>query len=177
MVQNPYGSDLKADNICEGDEDEDEDTLEEFNLTCEDADFKDEAEGAGDQPMTVSAEHELLAPSALAQMASQHVRPTLPAWLPSEYQQLCECLIHKMKNNSSHLPTCYDRQTFFNRPENPFLVTKSTFQLTPGLFHQPQFFMWLLHLLVDRIPCPACLDAGCQPAHGSHIYLQKHGFA
>ncbi|KAG2103734.1 uncharacterized protein F5147DRAFT_808699 [Suillus discolor] len=177
MVQNPYGSDLKADNVHEGDEDEDEDMLEEFNLTCEDADLEDEAESTGDQPMTVNAEHEMSALSAPAQMARQHARPTLPAWLPSEYQRLRERLIHEIKNNSSHLPTCYDRQTFFDGPENPFLVAKSTFQLTPGLFHQPRFFIWLPHLLVDRIPCPACLDAGRQPAHGSCVYLQKHGFA
>lgn len=70
----------------------------------------------------------------------QHVRPALPAWLPSAYQQLREHFVCEMKkkeknNNSSHLPTCQDddQQTFFDGPENHFLVAKSTFQLTPGL--------------------------------------------
>ncbi|KAG1729206.1 uncharacterized protein EDB91DRAFT_1060137 [Suillus paluster] len=82
-----------------------------------------------------------------------------------------------MRSNSSHLPTCYDHHTFFDGAENAFLVARSTFQLTPGLFHQPRFFVWLPHLLVDRIPCPSCLKAGRQVTRGSRVYLQKHGFA
>lgn len=30
---------------------------------------------------------------------------------------------------------------------------------------------------MDRIPCPACRDAGRQPVKSSCVYLQKHGFA
>ncbi|KAG1904837.1 uncharacterized protein F5891DRAFT_976994 [Suillus fuscotomentosus] len=59
MVQNLYESDLKANNVHEGDEDKDGDMLEEFTLTCEDVDLEDEAESASDQPMTVDAEHEI----------------------------------------------------------------------------------------------------------------------
>jgi hypothetical protein len=101
----------------------------------------------------------------------------MPTWLDSEYQQLRERLTAEMKKSMSGLPMCYEHHTFYEGPENPFLIARSTFQLSVGIFHQPWFFIWLPHVLVDRIPCPACRVAGCQPVKSACVYLQKHGFA
>ncbi|KAG2367169.1 hypothetical protein BDR07DRAFT_1458067 [Suillus spraguei] len=104
----------------DGDGDGDEDILEEFSLT------QTSGMKQREQPTMVDAGRELSALSAPA---------------PSMYAPLCQhgCQMKKKKknNNSSHLPTCQDddQQTFFDGPENHFLVAKSTFQLTPGLGH------------------------------------------
>ncbi|KAG0705639.1 hypothetical protein DFH29DRAFT_996725 [Suillus ampliporus] len=142
--------------IHEDDQDEDEEMLDEFADVCEDKDLEHDPVDCG------------LAPDPdLAATAKQKVHSTMPMWLASEYQNLQERLVCEMRSNSSHLPMCYDHHTFFDGAENAFLVARSTFQLTPGLFHQPQFFVWLLHLLVDHIPCPSCLKAG----HQVHSWL------
>ncbi|KAG0702959.1 hypothetical protein DFH29DRAFT_874812 [Suillus ampliporus] len=166
LHRNPYGSDVAAAEVREDDQDEDKEMLDEFADVCEDEDLEHDPVNCG------------LAPDPdLAATVKQKVRSTMPTWLASEYQNLRERLVCKMRSNSSHLPMCYDHHTFFDGAENAFLVAGSTFQLTPGLFHQPRFFVWLPHLLVDRIPCPSCLKAGCQVTRGSRVYLQKHGFA
>jgi hypothetical protein len=166
LRRNPYGSDVAAAEVCDDDQDEDEEMLDEFADVCEDEDLEDN-----------SVERGLAPDPDLAATAKQKVRSTMPTWLASEYQNLRERLFHEIRSNSSHLPTCYDHRTFFDGIDNAFLVARSTFQLTPGLFHQPRFFVWLPHLLFDRIPCPSCLKAGRQVTRGSRVYLQKHGFA
>ena len=82
-----------------------------------------------------------------------------------------------MGKNPSCLPFCYDHNMFYEGNENPFLAAWKTFQLSAGVFHQPCFFIWLPHLLVDRIPCPSCCETGQWPAKGPMAYLQRHGFA
>ena len=81
-----------------------------------------------------------------------------------------------MNQNSSHMPSCYERNSFYDGTDSTFLTARSTFQLNAGIFYQPLFFIWLPHVLVDRIPCPACLEARRVRNLGSVVYLQKHGF-
>lgn len=78
---------------------------------------------------------------------------TMPTWLAGRYQYLCECLIDKIKKSMSSLPQYYQHNSFYNEVNNLYLAMKSTFQLSTSLFHQSQFFIWLLHVLVDKIPC------------------------
>lgn len=142
--------------------------MDEFADVCEHKDLEDN-----------SVERGLAPDPDLAATAKQKVCSTLPTWLASQYQNLRERLVREMRSNSSHLPPSLqyadDHRTFFDGAENAFHVARSTFQLTPGSFHQSRFFVWLPHLLVDRIPCPSYLKAGRRVTRGSRLYLQKHG--
>ena len=99
-----------------------------------------------------------------------------PKWLPNEYQRLRERLTVEMNQNSSRMPSCYERNSFYDGTDSSFLAARSTFQLDAGIFYQPSFFIWLPHVLVDHIPCPACLEARRVRHLGSVVHLQKHGF-
>ncbi|KAG6379505.1 hypothetical protein JVT61DRAFT_9996 [Boletus reticuloceps] len=182
VIMNPYGSDLSAaataDQGSQGSEDEDdgdddsEVMAEEFMRTCDDEEVDEEDRSCFTETACPNGER----PSPANQSQGSGARSSLPLWLTSEYQNLREWLNAEMSRSSKGMPACYERQSFYDGVENPFLTARMTFQLTAGIFHQPQFFIWLPHLLVDRIPCPSCLDAHRQPSLGSVVYLQKHGF-
>lgn len=99
---------------------------------------------------------------ALADVANTSVyqeqsHSSMPTWLKSDYLWVCDHLVKKMKNNPSHLPTCYDHHTFYDGPENQFLATCTSYNgSAAGIFHQHHYFVWLPHLLVKCISCPAC---------------------
>ena len=83
----------------------------------------------------------------------------------------------EMKHNSPHMPTCYDRYMFYDGAENCFLAAWASYDgSAAGIFHQPWFFIWLPHLLLNKIPCPPCLGARRGGRQLARVYLMKHGF-
>ena len=166
MTDNPYGSDLVMAAAYVDDNDDDEGYWHE--LDDEFALWYDEE----DQP----AES---APADVANSGVHQGQPhsSMPTWLKSDYLRVRDHLVKEMKNNPSHLPTCYDRHTFYDGPENRFLAARASYDgSAAGIFHQHHYFVWLPHLLVKRIPCPACKQAQCQGAETPTVYLQKHSF-
>ncbi|KAF9235590.1 hypothetical protein BU15DRAFT_77816 [Melanogaster broomeanus] len=154
-VDNPYGSDLSTSSPGVDDEDE-EDEDEDPEMDQEFVPWNDN----GTTNVNVDSQAN-----------------TMPLWLKSEYLRLCNHIVDEMKHNRSHLPTCYDRYTFYDGAENCFLAARVSYDgSAAGIFHQPQFFIWVPHLLVDKIPCPACLVAGRGGSRSATVYLAKHGF-
>ena len=164
ILPNPYGSDLSAaQEASESTAEEEVLMREEFSNSCD-----QESEGDGG-----ANDH----PAANETPSTGKARGSAkPKWLPNEYQRLRERLTVEMNQNSSHMPSCYERNSFYNGTDSTFLAARSTFQLDAGIFYQPLFFIWLPHVLVDRIPCPACLEAHRVRQLGSVVHLQKHGF-
>ena len=169
---NIYGSDLSAADVLEDEEAMDDEVLDEFAHGC---DEEDEGIGSPNDAQESTREGAALPPPL--DTAGSSTRATLPTWLMAEYQSIRERLTAEMKKNTSGLPLCYQRHSFYDGVDNPYLAAKSTFQLSASIFHQPQIFVWLPHTLVDKIPCPACYTAGRQAVKKSCVYLQKHGFA
>lgn len=66
---------------------------------------------------------------------------------------------------------------FFVYGKKPVFTTKNMFQLFPHMFCQPDFFVWLPHLFVKRIPCPECFTASRKSSKGQTMYLQQYGWA
>lgn len=167
---NIYGSDLVAADVREDEEASDAEGPDEFTRGCDEEDDNgingtmESMSGGGAAPPPVAG-------------SDGRTRSTMPTWLAGEYQRLRERLTAEMKKNVAGLPQCYQTNSFYDGVENQYLAARSTFQLSASLFHQPRFFVWLPHLLVDRIPCPACRSAGRQPVKSSCVYLQKRGFA
>ncbi|KAF9231724.1 hypothetical protein BU15DRAFT_82048 [Melanogaster broomeanus] len=158
-VDNPYGSDLSASSPG-GDDEDDEDEDEDPEMDQEFVPWNDNG------TTNVNVDSQANSP-----------RSTMPLWLKSEYLRLCDRLVDEMKRNRSHLPTCYDHYTFYNGAENCFLAVRASYDgSAAGIFHQPRFFIWLPHLLVDKIPCPACSVAGRGGSRSVTVYLAKHGF-
>lgn len=166
-IDNPYGSDLTATAVADVDEEEEdkEDGCEldrEFVLWNEDGD-----------PLAMP----VCLDSASASSPRGQPCSSMPTWLKSDYHSVQDCLIKEMKNNPSHMPTCYDRHTFYDGPENRFLAACASYDgSAAGIFHQHRYFVWLPHLLVKGIPCPACKEARWQGAETPTVYLQKHSF-
>lgn len=163
-IANIYGSDLSAAAQCtntDTNEDEDEELAVEFSR-------------AGDDEPSDDAPQESTTNSNATTGSSP--RSGKPSWLPSAYASLRERLTTEMKRSTTHMPSCYERCSFYEGTESPFLTARSQFQLDAGVFHQAAWFIWLPHLLVDRIPCPGCIKAGRKSSSGSAVYLQKHGF-
>lgn len=169
---NVYGSDLSVADALEDEEVlDDAEVLEEFAHGCDEDD--DEATSTGSKETTTMTGGGGVLPSTAS---SGRARATMPTWLASEYQRLRERLTEEMKKSRAGLPQCYQRNTFYDGVENQYLAARSTFQLSASLFHQPRFFVWFPHVLVDKIPCPACRDTGRQSSKSSCVYLQKRGF-
>ena len=162
-LPNPYGSDLDAaKEASKLPEEEDAMMREEFSKSCDHE--ESEREGGANE-------------TSATDMQGSKVRGSAkPNWLPNEYQRLRERLTVEMNQNSSHMPSCYERNSFYDGTDSTFLAARSTFQLDGSIFYQPLFFIWLPHTLVDRIPCPACLEARRFRNVGSVVHLQKHGF-
>ena len=162
-LPNPYGSDLDAaKEASKLPEEEDAMMREEFSESCDHE--ESEREGGANETSATDTQGSKVRGSAK------------PNWLPNEYQRLRERLTVEMNQNSSHMPSCYERNSFYDGTDSTFLAARSTFQLDGSIFYQPLFFIWLPHTLVDRIPCPACLEARRFRNVGSVVHLQKHGF-
>ena len=169
MTDNPYGSDLPMSVAYVDDDDDDDDEGHQRELDDEFAPWYDEE----DQPAAESA------PADVANSGVHRGQPrsSMPTWLKSDYLRVRDRLVKEMKNNPSRLPTCYDRHTFYDGPENRFLAARASYDgSAAGIFHQHRYFVWLPHLLVQRIPCPACKQAQRQGAETPTVYLQKHSF-
>lgn len=170
ILPNPYGSDLNAAQETSESTGEEEDTVvrEEFSKSCD----HEESERDGGATSNMANETS----PATGTQGSKSRGSAKPKWLPNEYQRLRERLTVEMNQNSSRMPSCYERNSFYDGTDSTFLAARSTFQLNAGIFYQPLFFIWLPHVLVDRIPCPACLEAHRVQHLGSVVHLQKHGF-
>ena len=175
-LPNPYGSDLNAAKEVSGESTEEEDATmrEEFSRSCDHEEF--ELERDTNDSNTNDSNTNETSRAATGTQTSKARSSAKPKWLPNEYQWLRERLTVEMNQNSSHMPSCYDRNSFYDGTDSTFLTARSTFQLDAGIFYQPLFFIWLPHVLVDRIPCPACLEAHRVRHLGSVVHLQKHGF-
>ena len=171
---NIYGSDLTAADVLEDEEALDEEVLDEF---AHRRDEEDEDVGSPNGAQGSTCEGTTLPPPPDTARSGSSTRATLPTWLAAEYQSIRERLTTEMKKNTSGLPLCYQRHSFYDGVDSPYLAAKSTFQLSASIFHQPQIFVWLPHTLVDKIPCPACYAASRQAARSSRVYLQRHSFA
>ena len=169
---NIYGSDLTVADVLENEEDEE--VLDEFAHGCNEEDEGIDSLNGTQEP---ACEGTALPPPPDPARSRSSPRATLPTWLAAEYQSIRERLTVEMKKNTSGLPLCYQRHSFYDGVDNPYLAARSTFQLSASIFHQPQIFVWLPHTLVDKIPCPACYAACRQGAKSSHVYLQRHSFA
>ena len=65
--------------------------------------------------------------------------------------------------------------TFYDGPKDRFLAVRASYDgSAAGIFHQRRYSVWLPHLLVKRIPCPACKQGRRQGAETPTVYLQKH---
>ena len=170
---NIYGSDLTAVDILEDEEALDEEVLDEFAHRCSEEDEEDDGLSGIQEPVCKGTT--LPPPPDTARSSS--TRATLPTWLAAEYQSIRERLTVEMKKSTLGIPLCYQRHSFYDGVDNPYLAAKSTFQLSASIFHQLQIFVWLPNTLVDKIPCPACHAAHCQAAKSPHVHLQKHSFA
>jgi hypothetical protein len=166
---NIYGSNLVAGDVREDEEASDDEGPDEFTRGCDEEDddgingTEESTSGGGAAPPPVAG-------------SDGRTCSTMPTWLAGEYQRLRERLTAEMKKNVAGLPQCYQTNSFYDGVENQYLAARSTFQLSASLFHQLRFFIWFPHILVDRIPCPACRAASRQPVKSSCVYLQKCGF-
>jgi hypothetical protein len=102
-------------------------------------------------------------------------RSTIPKWLQGDYKDRCELLRKEMHSNPSRLPSCYDLGQFVITPPAPIFMSSRHRQLTPRMFYQPTYFVWLPHLF-HRIPCPACQAAGRKRANNEPVLLQVKGW-
>ena len=101
----------------------------------------------------------------------------MPTWLKDEYHRIRDRLSDEMTRNASHTPTCYDRQMMYECGENKYLTVAASYDGSfASTFHRPRYFIWLPHLLVHQIPCPACKAAGREGVRGPVVYLTEHGF-
>ncbi|KAG6835342.1 hypothetical protein H0H93_002451 [Arthromyces matolae] len=103
------------------------------------------------------------------------LRLTLPTWLKECYSDICLQLRKEMSSNPSHQPSCYERGEFYMHDKAPFFQTRQITQLTPSMFYQPRFFIWMPHVF-DKIACPDCAQAGRKTDNGSTVFLRLHGW-
>ncbi|KAF8136209.1 hypothetical protein EV363DRAFT_1293934 [Boletus edulis] len=166
---NIYSTNLNAADTLDDKEALEKEVLDEFSHEFNDANDLKGIDSFGGTGELVNKEAALPLPPAAGLGVGTHA--TLPMWLASKYGRLREHLTVEMKKNMLGLPKCYQNNTFYDGVDNLYLAVRSIFQLSSSLFHQPHFFIWFLHLLVDRILCPACHDAGHQPTKSSCVYL------
>ncbi|KAI0688290.1 hypothetical protein BC835DRAFT_1522456, partial [Cytidiella melzeri] len=141
------------DDICMDDLDDDED--------C--SDNHQEGSQTASAPLTTQAKSHTTWQS--------QPRSSIPTWLASRYNSLCDALSQQCRSNLLCLPTCYDSGTFELAPPAPIFSTRHVAQLSPSLFYGVRFFIWLPHLF-GRIPCPQCKKAGRSRDNGSPVLLQ-----
>jgi hypothetical protein len=102
-------------------------------------------------------------------------RSALPVWISDHYCTLKMLLDKEMKEIGK--PCCYCQGPFLILGKGPLFATQNIMQLQPKMFYEPSFFVWLLHLFVAHIPCPACLEAKQEKSKGVPFALNLHGWA
>jgi hypothetical protein len=97
-------------------------------------------------------------------------RSALPRWLKQSYSSVCQELQNGMVKNARGVlvPKCYVQGSFFFSEENCFLALDGRRQLSPTMFYEPWYFVWLPHVFA-RIPCPSC--------NNSSAFLSPHSMA
>ncbi|KAI0281535.1 hypothetical protein BC826DRAFT_1140742 [Russula brevipes] len=97
-------------------------------------------------------------------------RSALPRWLKQSYSSVCQELRNGMVKNARGMlvPKCYAQGSFFFSEENRFLALDGRRQLSPTMFYEPRYFVWLPHVFA-RIPCPSC--------NNSSAFLSPHSMA
>ncbi|KAI8146810.1 hypothetical protein BJV82DRAFT_599948 [Fennellomyces sp. T-0311] len=85
----------------------------------------------------------------------------------SYFRELQLDLTKQMHERPSKLPKCYDEGTFWITPPNAFFSLWRKNCPDPQPLRRPRVFVWLVHLLVDVLHCPAC----------DNKKLQSHGWA
>lgn len=174
VADNPYGSDITAGAFGDDEEEGEEEVPE---LEREFAPWDDGDAPDGEQVGVRSTPDSGDVGETPDIRDSYQPRSSMPTWLKNNYLRVRERLVKEMTRNASRKPTCYDRQTFYDGAENCFLAAQSSYDgSAAGIFHQPRYFIWLPHLLVNRIPCPACREARRSGTKSAVVYLQKHGF-
>jgi hypothetical protein len=99
----------------------------------------------------------------------------MPLWLLSNYRDLCESLRAEMNQNESRRPSAYNAGQFLLPPKNPLFTAARSNHLSPRLFYEPHYYLWLPHLF-NQIPCPACKAAKRTNDNGSAVTLRLHGW-
>ncbi|OBZ79508.1 hypothetical protein A0H81_01196 [Grifola frondosa] len=121
-------------------------------------------------------DEEIMKDGSSSETGASRKRSTLPSWLSKDYENTRERLADEMRKNVSRRPTCYDRGTFTEGPICAFFSVDRKFQPTPEDFYHPTYFVWLPHLLIDRIPCPACMSVSRLSKDGHPVYLRANGW-
>ena len=138
---------------------------EKHDLECE------QASESGHQPSLTPC---VLTQRAAASQQRPHTR--LPMWLAENYKATCTMLQEEMGRGSKRQLVCYNNGTFFLPCHNVFFESLKQYQLSPQLFYQPHYFVWIPHLF-QQIPCLACAVAGRKAAcDGSIVMLWPHSF-
>jgi hypothetical protein len=104
-------------------------------------------------------------------------RSTMPKWLSQDYADTRERLADEIRKNPSKRPTCYDQGTFIDGTPSAYFAADRKFQPLPEDFYRPRYFIWLPHLLVHRIPCPACVASNRKADDGGPVFLWCKGWA
>ncbi|KAG1723362.1 uncharacterized protein EDB91DRAFT_179595 [Suillus paluster] len=90
-------------------------------------------------------------------------RLSMPTWLKNDCLRVHNRLIEEMRHDSSRMPTCYDRYTFYDGTDNCFLAARASYNgFAAGIFHQPQYFVWLLRWTVYHVQCARRLSGKVQ---------------
>jgi hypothetical protein len=154
IVNNPYGSDVQA-AVAIGSEEEDISDVDDMENEFTQSNDVDSTESG-----IPGVSHSLM-----------------PTWLKDEFHYIQDHLVDEMKKNSSHMPRCYERHSLYEHDGSPYLKACASYDgSAASMFHQAHYFVWLPHLLVHQIPCPACKVAQWVSAMAPAVYLQKHGF-
>lgn len=158
LVDNPYASDLTS-------------GCEPVDLGQGDDTSVDDADEDLDAEFSAASTNEDMPPGK-----GSGVRLVVPAWLANEYKTLQERLEDEMRRSTNGLPLCYERGSFYDGTLSTFLSAHRVHQVEPGLFHRPTFFVWLPHLLVPRLTCPACTTTKQKGRDGLVPKLHKCGW-
>ncbi|KAF8837041.1 hypothetical protein BDN67DRAFT_1014190 [Paxillus ammoniavirescens] len=137
-VNNPYGSDINASGAVGDDEEKGEDEVPE--LEREFAPWNDEDVPDGKQTGVRGTPDGGDAGGNPDIRDSGQPHSSMPTWLKNDYLCVCERLVKEMAQNTSQMPTCYDRQIFYDGAENCFLAAQLSYDgSAAGIFHQPQY--------------------------------------
>ena len=63
-------------------------------------------------------------------------------------------LSREVARSPNKLPNCYESGTFWVAPRNAALYLRK--KTNPDKLYLPRVFVWMVHTLVDKVPCPDC---------------------
>lgn len=132
---------------------------------CPDDEEADESHNVDLEPSDILSSGLLIKAMASDRSEAEHrnaviERSAIPLWLTNDYKAITQRLAGEIKKSSKKMPCCYENGTFIDCPPLPYFKAQSQIQLQPRDFYRPKYFIWLPHLLVKCIPCPACISAG-----------------